>query len=215
MTISLNQIYSIVWGGWLATWPSELIAFIWIGWIASWVIASLWSGQTENRVTVWGSLTYQGPIIAGALLLTPWVAQALHVQPLWDVGESSGYALAGLTLAGVLFAWWARVHLGTLWSNAITRKVGHWIVESGPYRYVRHPIYTSLIFAILATGIAIAEVPSLLGAMLISFGLWQKARMEERFLMMELGMDTYESYRRRVPMLIPFLPSFHRPPKRP
>jgi protein-S-isoprenylcysteine O-methyltransferase Ste14 len=46
----------------------------------------------------------------------------------------------------------------------------------------------------------------MLGAVLISFGLWQKARMEERFLSVELGADAYGAYRRRVPMLVPFLP---------
>jgi protein-S-isoprenylcysteine O-methyltransferase Ste14 len=49
-------------------------------------------------------------------------------------------------------------------------------------------------------------VSALFGALLIALGLWQKARMEERFLIAELGADAYEAYRRRVPMLVPFLP---------
>jgi protein-S-isoprenylcysteine O-methyltransferase Ste14 len=57
----------------------------------------------------------------------------------------------------------------------------------------------------LATGIAVGTVTAILGAILISAGMWQKARMEEVFLMTELGADAYGSYRRRVPMLIPFL----------
>jgi len=63
-----------------------------------------------------------------------------------------------------------------------------------------------LIGAILATGAAVATVIALLGARLIAFGLWQKARKEEDFLTTELGADAYGLYRRRVPMLIPFLP---------
>jgi protein-S-isoprenylcysteine O-methyltransferase Ste14 len=70
---------------------------------------------------------------------------------------------------------------------------------------VRHPIYTGLILGILATGVAVATPASLLGALLISFGEWQKARMEERFLSVELGPEAYESYRRRVPMIVPLL----------
>jgi protein-S-isoprenylcysteine O-methyltransferase Ste14 len=58
----------------------------------------------------------------------------------------------------------------------------------------------------LATGVAVGTVTALLGAALISLGMWQKARMEEGFLTVELGPDAYGSYRRRVPMLIPFIP---------
>jgi protein-S-isoprenylcysteine O-methyltransferase Ste14 len=58
----------------------------------------------------------------------------------------------------------------------------------------------------LATGVAVGTVTALLGAALISLGMWQKARMEEVFLSVELGADAYGSYRRRVPMLVPFVP---------
>ena len=93
-----------------------------------------------------------------------------------------GYALAGLTLAGILFTWWGRIHLGRLWSSAITRKEDHRVVDSGPYALVRHPIYTGLIAAILATAAAEGTATALAGAALVTFGLWLKARTEERFL---------------------------------
>ena len=82
-------------------------------------------------------------------------------------------------LIGISFTWWARIHLGRFWSNAITHKEDHRIVDTGPYGMVRHPIYTGLILAILATGVAVATWTALLGAIFISFGEWQKARMEE------------------------------------
>jgi protein-S-isoprenylcysteine O-methyltransferase Ste14 len=130
----------------------------------------------------------------------------LGEEPIWHVGDGGTYLLAGLTLAGTLFTWWARIHLGRFWSNAITRKEGHRVIDTGPYGLVRHPIYTGLIGAILATGAAVGTVTALFGALLIAFGLWQKARMEESFLTTELGADAYGSYCRRVPMLVPFLP---------
>ena len=70
---------------------------------------------------------------------------------------------------------------------------------------MRHPIYTGLIVGILATGAAVATWSSLIGALLISFGEWQKARMEEGFLTVELGSEAYGPYCRRVPMIVPFL----------
>jgi protein-S-isoprenylcysteine O-methyltransferase Ste14 len=59
----------------------------------------------------------------------------------------------------------------------------------------------------LATGIAVGTVTAMLGAVLISLGMWQKARLEEGFLMTELGAEAYGRYRRRVPMIVPFLPA--------
>jgi protein-S-isoprenylcysteine O-methyltransferase Ste14 len=71
---------------------------------------------------------------------------------------------------------------------------------------VRHPIYTRLLLAILATMIAKGTVLGIAGAALLTLGLTLKARMEEQWLRRELGADGYDAYRRRVPMLVPFGP---------
>ncbi len=123
---------------------------------------------------------------------------------MWHVEYTGGYFLAGFTLAGLLFAWWARIHLGRLWSGSITRKADHRLVDSGPYRLVRHPIYTGLIAATLATAVAEATATASLGWVLIALALWLKAHIEERFLVAELGPEIYANYRSRVPMLVPF-----------
>lgn len=200
-----GQILAFVGGGWTSTWPSQLLALIWIAWLISWVVASFWSGQTQKHVMTWDSRTYRLPILAGAILFTPGIAKVLGEKPLWHVGNVGTYFFAALTVAGISFTWWARIHLGRFWSNAITRKEGHRVIDTGPYGLVRHPIYTGLITAILSTGLAVGTVTAILGAMLISLGMWQKARMEEGFLTNELGADAYGPYCRRVPMLIPFL----------
>ena len=152
------------------------------------------------------SLRYRLPILVGAILFVPWTGMVLGEKPLWLFGNLGIYVLAGLTLAGISFAWWARIHLGRFWSNAITHKEGHRVIETGPYGLVRHPIYTGLIAGMLTTGVAVGTVTAILGAVLISLGMWQKARMEEGFLTAELGADAYGSYCRRVPMLLPFFP---------
>jgi protein-S-isoprenylcysteine O-methyltransferase Ste14 len=187
--------------------PSVVFGLIWLGWLASWIIAAFWSGRTEKRVTTWQTWAYRAALLAGALLLFHSTRRLLGESRLWHVGDDGAYALAGLTLAGILFAWWARLHLGRLWSSAITRKEDHRIVDTGPYALVRHPIYTGLMVAILATAAAQATITGCLGAALITLGLWLKAEIEERFLTAELGADAYETYRRRVPMLVPFLPA--------
>jgi protein-S-isoprenylcysteine O-methyltransferase Ste14 len=186
--------------------PSEMLEIIWIAWLASWVAASFWSGRTQRRVGTLETWTYRAAMIAGGILLVPWTTRVLAEKPFWEVGYRGAYVLAGMMLAGLLFTWWARIYLGRLWSSAITRKEDHRIVDTGPYALVRHPIYTGLILALLATAAAEARVTALIGTALIIFGLWLKARSEERFLMAELGGDAYASYCRRVPMLVPFLP---------
>ena len=200
-----GHILAPVWSGWTSTWPTQLLALIWLAWLVSWVVASFWSGRTQKHVMTWDSQAYRLPILAGAILFTPWVADALHMKPLWHLGNAGIYTFAALVLGGISFTWWARIHLGRFWSNAITRKEDHRVIDTGPYGLVRHPIYTGLITAILATGLAVGTVTAILGAVLISLGMWQKARMEEGFLTDELGAETYGPYCRRVPMLIPFL----------
>ena len=183
--------------------PHVLFAVFWLAWLVSWIAAALWSNRTEKRAFTLDTVFYQVIVLAGAALLTPWTARRLHMQQLWHVGYAGGMVLAFLTLAGLLFTWWARLHLGRLWSGSIARKEGHRVIDTGPYGLVLHPINTGLIFALFATAIAQAAISGLAGVALIAFGLWVKARIEERFLTAELGADAYGAYRRRVPMLIP------------
>lgn len=206
MSYDFSKLVSFAWGGWTTTWPTQLLALIWLAWLASWVGASFWQGRTKKHVMSLDSTRYRLPILAGGVLFTPWTAEVLGEKPLWHLGNAGVYALAAVTLAGISFTWWARIHLGQFWSNAITHKEDHRVVDTGPYAFVRHPIYTGLITGMLATGIAVGTVSAILGAILISFGMWQKARMEEVFLSKELGADAYGSYCRRVPRIIPFMP---------
>ena len=187
--------------------PSLVFAIIWIGWVVSWMAAAFWSAPTEKRVTTWETWVSRGAIFLGAILLLHSSRRMLGEGRLWHVGYDGGYALAAVTFACVVFVWWARIHLGRLWSGAITLKQDHRIIDTGPYGLVRHPIYTGLIVSILATAAAQATVTGLLGAAVIVFGLWLKARIEERFLTAELGAEAYGGYRRRVPMLVPFIPA--------
>lgn len=92
-------------------------------------------------------------------------------------------------------------------TRGITRKEGHRLVDTGPYGLVRHPIYTGLIGAVLATTIEEATPTALVGGVMMVFGLWLKATLEERFLREELAPQVYDAYRQRVPKLLSFLPT--------
>jgi protein-S-isoprenylcysteine O-methyltransferase Ste14 len=125
----------------------------------------------------------------------------------WRLGEATEWSIVALMATGFAFACWARVTMGALWSVRVERKENHQLIEHGPFGLVRHPIYTGLITAGLATALIKATPLAILGFVMTTAGLTLKARLEERFLSAELGSKGYDDYRRRVPMLVPFLPS--------
>ncbi len=186
--------------------PSQLFHLTWGLWLLSWIVAAFWSSSAVARSSAREGFIYGVPTVLGVLLLFGGTSRFLHAERLWHVGLAGAYTLAWLTIPCFLFAWWARIHLGKLWSAQITRKGEHRVVDTGPYAIVRHPIYTGLIAATILTAAAEATVPAIAGAALIAFGLWLKSRFEEAFLTKELGSDAYAAYRRKVPMLIPFGP---------
>ena len=132
-----------------------------------------------------------------------WTAAGLHYR-LWVTPDAIGWWLFGVAAIGVLFMWWARIHLGVLWSGSVTRKDDHKIVDTGPYRIVRHPIYTGLLIGALAVALLLGTVNGFAGFALLWIGFFIKARLEERFLRQGLGAEPYDAYAARVPMLVPF-----------
>ena len=84
------------------------------------------------------------------------------------------------------------------------KKAGHHVVDTGPYRLVRHPIYSGLIFAALATAIEKGTSFAMLGVAIVTLAFYIKARREEHFLSAELGENAYDDYARKTAMLVPF-----------
>ena len=184
--------------------PSAAIGVAWLAWLASWLAAAGWSRQTVERPRFTRELPNRLVTLIGAWLMFRSLSTSRSFAPIhWQVSEVLGWALFGCVLAGIAFAWWARLHLGTLWSGAVTRKADHRVVDTGPYGIVRHPIYTGILFSLYATAAQSGDIDAVIGVVLITIGLWMKARLEENFLSSDLA--DYGSYRARVPMLVPGL----------
>ena len=96
----------------------------------------------------------------------------------------------------------ARIWLGGNWSGTVTLKQGHELVRSGPYRWVRHPIYTGLLLAVFGTAIATGEWRGIIAVVLFAIAFLHKIRIEERFLIDRFGA-AYDRYRDQVPALVP------------
>jgi protein-S-isoprenylcysteine O-methyltransferase Ste14 len=186
--------------------PESTILGLWIAWLASWVIAAFWSNRTEKRGGIAAEIVFRILFyVSATLLLAPFADRRYYAQvQFWRLNDASKWMLVALVATGFLFAWWARIHLGRLWSDWLTKKAGHHVVDTGPYRLVRHPIYFGLIFAAFATAIEKGTSFALTGAAILAFAFYTKARREERFLRLELGEDAYDAYARTTAMLVPF-----------
>ncbi len=177
-------------------------AVLWPAWALSWVIAALWSSRSEARPPIRQQLPYWAMVIAGVVLMcSNFVGgeRGTHWMP-FDTKEQ---ILLVIALTGLAVTWWARLHLGQLWSASVTRKVHHRIVKTGPYAIVRHPIYAGISLAVIATLLLKPGWLGVAGAALIIISFVLKYRLEERFLMERLGPE-YIAYRKKVPALVPF-----------
>jgi protein-S-isoprenylcysteine O-methyltransferase Ste14 len=113
-------------------------------------------------------------------------------------------ALAGfiLVIAGLAFSAWARDFLGRNWSGRVIIQNGHQLVTAGPYAYVRHPLYTGLIVAMVGTALVTADIGAVLGFVFVLLFIVFKAEREERLLETEFG-PAYATYRQRTGGLLP------------
>ena len=109
-----------------------------------------------------------------------------------------------MTIGGILFAVWARWHLGRYWSGTITLKEGHKLIRTGPYRFARHPLYTGFLTAVLGSAVTAARVDGFIGFALVLISIVIKMRREEALTTREFG-DEYRRFKEQVPALLPLI----------
>jgi protein-S-isoprenylcysteine O-methyltransferase Ste14 len=107
-----------------------------------------------------------------------------------------------LTVAGIAFAIWARWHLGENWSATVTLKEGHELINTGPYRRIRHPIYTGMLLAFVGTALTLGEYRALISIGIVLVAFYAKAKKEEQFLAQEFG-EKFREHSRRTGMFLP------------
>lgn len=185
----------------------------WLVWYATWLAAVVWSGRTKVQLKSDMAGVPRLFAAVGVMLLF-WPSGPAHpgaglaflgpfTRGLWRSPPWLDWSLYGLLICAFGFCWWARLHLGRFWSGFVTLKEDHHIVDTGPYGLVRHPIYSGLMAAAVITALERASPASVLGAAMLIVGFTLVARTEESFLVIQLGTEAYEAYRRRVPMLVP------------
>ena len=183
--------------------PDVAIAGTWLIWLVTWILAAGWSARVASHHDLGAESPSRVLTLAAIvmLLMSYWpVAWGV----LWTTPPTIGWSMFLLVVLGLAFTWTARLHLGPLWSSTSAPTEDHRIVDTGPYGIVRHPVYAGLLLAVIATAIERGRIEALAAALVLIIGVSLRAKLEERFLRRDLGEAAYGSYRRRVPMLIPF-----------
>jgi protein-S-isoprenylcysteine O-methyltransferase Ste14 len=180
-----------------------VILVIGIGWVVFWL------GWLVAAFTAKSSRGGGGRFAAGRIVLVLAVGYLLRSDLTGRPGPHlvAGPVLAGLGLAlwaaGLGLAVWARVYIGRNWGMPMTRREQPDLVTTGPYRFIRHPIYTGVIAAMFGTALATTPYALIAVAILTAYFVFSAYR-EETFLAREFP-DAYPAYRARSKMLIPFL----------
>jgi protein-S-isoprenylcysteine O-methyltransferase Ste14 len=180
-----------------------LFQAMWFSYFAYWWAMARNVKTAERREPLPSRLARMALIVgAGLLLGLPSVPLRLLNERFLPSGALCFWIGAAITASGLFFSVWARHHLGENWSQAVTVKEGHELIQSGPYRIVRHPIYTGLLLAFVGSAIARGEWRGLFAVALMLVTLWNKLRLEEKWMREQFG-EPYENYCRRVSALLP------------
>jgi protein-S-isoprenylcysteine O-methyltransferase Ste14 len=205
--MNADNVYSIAHSLWVnfGPTPAGIISDLWIVFLLYWLVSALNRKKTKRRESIVQRMLYILPLLAAFYLLyrynfghgwlgTRFVPDTPLVQ----------WLAVLITAAGVAIAFWARFHLGSNWSGVVTLKEGHELIRTGPYRTIRHPIYTGILIALLGNAVLIGQVRGLIGLAIVWASFYIKARREESFLAQEFGPN-FSEHTQHTGMFLPKL----------
>jgi protein-S-isoprenylcysteine O-methyltransferase Ste14 len=175
---------------------------LWLLFSVYWSIEAKDSAQTKTAES-WWSRRLHLIWVNGALLLLvlPVPGLTRRFLPANHLLVPAGLAIQA---AFILLAVWARRRLGSNWSGEVRIAAEHQLVTSGPYRFIRHPIYTAVLGMYCGTALVSGEIHAPLALVVVTMAYWRKMRLEERALGEEFGGD-YDAYRHETWALVPLL----------
>lgn len=187
----------------LTLWQIDLIA--WYAFGGYWLLTWLRVKRTKVREKSLDRLITLAVVVIGCnLLFAQWVRVGVLRARFVPEVAWIGWLGVVLSFAGAAIAIWARHTLGQFWSARVTLKEGHELIRTGPYAFVRHPIYTGMFTACVGTALVEGEWRGVLACLLLLAAHSRKAMREEKLLTGEFG-DQYRSYRRHTGFLFPRL----------
>jgi protein-S-isoprenylcysteine O-methyltransferase Ste14 len=183
--------------------PGLIILSCWLVFILYWLISWIAVKATAERKSFASSLIYRVPLIIGGFVLGKIGWHRPMNFPLTPHTFLSEWIGAAVCLIGLAITIWSRWTLAGNWSSDVRFKQGHELVQTGPYRFVRHPIYTGILIMCLAIAIQFGRLHQWVGVLIIGIGLWIKLKQEET--VMRQHFPEYGEYRKRVRALVPFV----------
>ena len=183
---------------------NSIIIGCWIYFALYWVVSAAHGKKILERQSLLSALAHRIPIGLGWCLL---VFRRFPPPMNWQVIPHTAPAIvAGTAICvwGLYVTIWARRTLAGNWSSDVTFKQGHELIRTGPYRFVRHPIYTGLLVMCIGTAIAIGQLRCWLAVVVVGIGFWIKLSQEERLLMRHFP-EEYPRYRKEVKALVPWI----------
>jgi protein-S-isoprenylcysteine O-methyltransferase Ste14 len=176
------------------------ILSLWAIWLVYWIVSSFGNKRAVYRTNpLWRFAALL--IVVG--LVAWWRSHPeFFGQRLFPRTEAAALAGTVLCAIGIGFSIWARAVLGRNWSGGPVIKEGHELVQTGPYRLVRHPIYTGILLAVLGSALAGGRVGDLMLFLTVIIMLTLKLRIEESLMQRQFG-ERYAEYRKRTKALIP------------
>ena len=175
-----------------------IIGVVWAAFWLYWLAASVGVKAGQSRWARFAGVRLAIVVLILLLLRLGGLRGHTVTDTPWRLGVGLALFLLGLALAV-----WARLYLGRNWGLPMTRKEDPELVTTGPYRSIRHPIYTGIILAMIGTAVAISWY-WLVAVVVLGAYFVYSAAAEERY-MAERFPDTYPAYKRSTKMLIPFI----------
>jgi protein-S-isoprenylcysteine O-methyltransferase Ste14 len=175
----------------------------WAIWALVWLFMAFFSKSTKRRESPGQRLEHVIPAVIGFFVIfREGFGASWFTHTIFPDNPVLMLVCVTLTIFGLLFSVWARLALGSNWSGTVTIKANHQLIRRGPYRFIRHPIYTGMLMALLSTAITQQLLSGLLGFAVVFFALYRKALREESFLSQEFG-DAFVEHRQHTGMFLP------------
>ena len=174
----------------------RIIETLWGILILYWILTGFGNKRTKHRQERSQRFTFLAVMVVTVLAMTFYrKSREAFLFPMTPGVEAAGVLICAL---GVVIAIWARRILGRNWSGLVMIKEDHELIERGPYRWVRHPIYTGLVLAMAGTVLAVKPTQAgVIACVVWVMAFYVKSQQEERLLVGEFG-ERYLEYRERV-----------------